>query len=491
MPSLFFFLFSPSQHTVLCSARAERVRKVNFMWWGFKDGAKDGSSSEARAGGAPPAASQAAQSSPRGSLPGFSSATPAAAAATAPPPQADAVTPANPPTTAPAPTPPAAPIATAPPPVAAPVPAAAPAPTPAPAAPPAAAPATAPSVALPVALPAAVVATPSPPIQAAAIPAITTTAAAVPPPQTLTPAPIATTVAAAAPPVASVAVTPVTAAALQAPTVALHAAGPIAPPPVAKPVVGVAPPIAAPAAVLQAAAAAAARAIKKSPAQKPGARRFSSGSGGMSGGKETGIDIHRAADRGTFRDVCKYVEMGGDVNARDKSQVDEHRAAFPRLKPARALYLSCLFFGKEEKGEPSGLKVGPRLLHVFAFHLSTTCRSFSIFRVFGCLLFCSCRIIFFVWGFHEYPRLIIGRYLDCVLIMIGVLLYVLPALASHDSNESLLLSLAWIRRVRRVARERAFFFFFQNREFHGKDGRRFSHGSSNPGSVWFCKDLEL
>lgn len=34
----------------------------------------------------------------------------------------------------------------------------------------------------------------------------------------------------------------------------------------------------------------------------------------------TGIDIHRAADRGTYRDVCKYVEMGGDVNARDKSQ---------------------------------------------------------------------------------------------------------------------------------------------------------------------------
>lgn len=41
----------------------------------------------------------------------------------------------------------------------------------------------------------------------------------------------------------------------------------------------------------------------------------------MSAVKETGIDIHRAADRGTFRDVCKYVDMGGDVNARDKSQV--------------------------------------------------------------------------------------------------------------------------------------------------------------------------
>ncbi|CAM9352620.1 unnamed protein product [Hapterophycus canaliculatus] len=44
--------------------------------------------------------------------------------------------------------------------------------------------------------------------------------------------------------------------------------------------------------------------------------------------KETGIDIHRAADRGTFRDVCKYVEMGGDVNARDKSQwTPLHRCA--------------------------------------------------------------------------------------------------------------------------------------------------------------------
>ncbi|CAM9936085.1 unnamed protein product [Ectocarpus sp. 4 AP-2014] len=44
--------------------------------------------------------------------------------------------------------------------------------------------------------------------------------------------------------------------------------------------------------------------------------------------KETGIDIHRAADRGTFRDVCKYVEIGGDVNARDKSQwTPLHRCA--------------------------------------------------------------------------------------------------------------------------------------------------------------------
>lgn len=51
----------------------------------------------------------------------------------------------------------------------------------------------------------------------------------------------------------------------------------------------------------------------------------------MSTAKETGIDIHRAADRGTFRDVCKYVEMGGDVNARDKSQVRK-----------RALQFSCL-----------------------------------------------------------------------------------------------------------------------------------------------------
>lgn len=40
-----------------------------------------------------------------------------------------------------------------------------------------------------------------------------------------------------------------------------------------------------------------------------------------SAGKDAGIDIHRAADRGAYRDVCKYVEMGGDVNARDKSMV--------------------------------------------------------------------------------------------------------------------------------------------------------------------------
>lgn len=69
----------------------------------------------------------------------------------------------------------------------------------------------------------------------------------------------------------------------------------------------------------------------------------------MSAAKETGIDIHRAADRGTFRDVCKYVEMGGDVNARDKSQVRDmyiRGAAFLLFfQPSLLLLLLCLRWG--------------------------------------------------------------------------------------------------------------------------------------------------
>lgn len=222
-------------------ALALGAESTAFMWWGFKDGAKDGTSSEPRAG----APSQA--QSPRGSLPGFSSATPAAAAPAAPP-QVVAVTSANPP------------------------------PAPAPAAPPAAAPAASAPPA-----PAAVVAAPPPP---AAPPA---------PAVTQTPTPAAT-------PAPAVVAPPVPATAAPEPQTVKQV-------PAALPVVAAQP---VPAAV--------SRATKK-PTPKPGARRYSSGSAGMTTVKDTGIDIHRAADRGTYRDVCKYVEMGGDVNARDKSQV--------------------------------------------------------------------------------------------------------------------------------------------------------------------------
>lgn len=68
--------------------------------------------------------------------------------------------------------------------------------------------------------------------------------------------------------------------------------------------------------------------------QKPGNRRnfpgggLASSSGGvrMLQGKDTVIDIHRAADRGAYRDVCKYVDTGGDVNARDKSMVSQEQS---------------------------------------------------------------------------------------------------------------------------------------------------------------------
>ncbi|CAM9530909.1 unnamed protein product [Choristocarpus tenellus] len=65
------------------------------------------------------------------------------------------------------------------------------------------------------------------------------------------------------------------------------------------------------------------------PAPAATARRQSSGSPASNmSSKDLGIDVHRASDRGNYKEVCKYVETGGDVNARDKSMwTPLHRSA--------------------------------------------------------------------------------------------------------------------------------------------------------------------
>lgn len=239
------------------------------MWWGFKDGAKDGNSSEGRAGAPPPHPHPQQAPSPRGSLPGFSSATPAATTAAAPPPPpGTAATAATEPTTA--------------------------------------------APALPAAAPATT--TSSPPAQAAAA-ALTSSAAA---------ASAAAAAAATAPQTPTTASQQAAAFAAASAAVAAAAASSFSPAVQLTPVAGLSPVAPAPsakpvpsAAVLQAAAAQAAAAAL---AASGGAHHPRYSRSGMPAMKPSGIDIHRAADRGTFRDVAKYVELGGDVNARDKSQ---------------------------------------------------------------------------------------------------------------------------------------------------------------------------